>query len=74
MHIDVNIIRVHFRISRFCNVSFFIAPTPVLDFSDIRINITLPDNCKENPEFQPGLIYWDTGSVLIKTSFKHQSF
>ena len=55
-----------FRITAFCNVSFYIAPSPVVNYRDITINISLPDACKEDTDNQPALIYWNPGKETGK--------
>ena len=49
------------RIQQFCDVSFYLAPVPVLQYNNIDINITVPDACKGNTDVQPALISWNPG-------------
>ncbi|WAR20850.1 CRB-like protein [Mya arenaria] len=47
------------RIQRLCNVTFFLTPSPVVEVTDIAINMTLPVGCEKDSTYQPALIYWD---------------
>ena len=49
------------RITKICDVNFFLTPAPYAQLYDVSVNISLPVGCEKDGSEQPALIYWDKG-------------
>ncbi|XP_045189288.2 uncharacterized protein LOC123546793 [Mercenaria mercenaria] len=47
------------RIQRSCNLSFYLAPSPKVTYTQINITVKPTTPCNKDDEFQPALVYWD---------------
>ncbi|XP_053407458.1 uncharacterized protein LOC123547213 isoform X2 [Mercenaria mercenaria] len=47
------------RIRKLCNMTFYVSPSPLVEYERIGINVTVPKGCEKDPDYQPALMYWD---------------
>jgi hypothetical protein len=48
-------------------MTFYVSPSPFAEYEHIRINMSLPNGCEQDPENQPALIFWDSGNYFSKS-------